>query len=249
MQPSAVQLPLFDFDGADIQKRRLKYLQGLKERKDWNDESWNPITGCDQISPACDNCYAMSLAKRFRYRGQPKYQNDGDPRTSGPGFRLTLHPKYLDTPLRWKKPRLVFLGSMSDLFHKDVPTDYIRDVFKVIEATPQHTYQVLTKRSTRLKKLAIELEWPGNLWVGVTVETQKYHHRIDHLKMVPAEVKFVGATPLLGPLKLDLDGIDFVVAGPESGVSARVMKDEWLEDLRSNCAGQSTPLLTEEAFD
>ncbi len=138
---------------------------------------------------------------------------------------------------------------MSDLFHKDVPVEFIRQVFDVIQAPPRHTYQMLTKRSTRMKALAGELDWPENHWVGVTVETQKFHHRIDHLRQVPAAVKFVGATPLLGPLELDLSGVDFVVAGPESGRKAREMKDEWLDQLRLDCAAAVVPLLTEEAFD
>ncbi|MYB27247.1 MAG: phage Gp37/Gp68 family protein [Candidatus Dadabacteria bacterium] len=221
----------------------------MQMRKNWNDESWNPVTGCDKISPACDNCYALGIAKRLKDQGQPKYQKDGDPRTSGPGFGLTLHPHILDAPYRWKKPRLVFLGSMSDLFHKDVPTDFIRRIFDVIRNTPNHTYQVLTKRSTRLKKLARELDWPDNLWVGVTIETQKFDYRIDHLRTLPVKTKFVGATPLLGSLSLDLTDIDFVVTGPESGQRARPMDEEWLNDLRINCEEQGVLLLTEEEFE
>ena len=145
---------------------------------EWTESTWNPVTGCDQISPGCDNCYALALAKRLKAMGQEKYQNDGNPRTSGPGFRLTLHPEALDIPRSWTAPRTVFVNSMSDLFHKDVPVDFIRRVFDVVAATPQHQYQVLTKRSRRLAELAGDLDWPSNLWMGVSVENSRYRFRM-----------------------------------------------------------------------
>src|SRR3984957_3943636 len=135
---------------------------------EWTEVTWNPTTGCDRISPGCDNCYAMALAKRLKAMGQPKYQNDGDPRTSGPGFGVTVHPSALSLPLDWRGSRTVFVNSMSDLFHARVPVSFVRDVFRVIGETPQHTYQVLTKRSARLRKIAGSLEWPPNLWIGVS---------------------------------------------------------------------------------
>src|SRR5687767_6469085 len=185
---------------------------GDKSKIEWTEATWNPTTGCDRTSPGCDRCYALTLAKRLKARGVMKYQNDGDPRTSGPGFRLTLHPAALDVPRRWRAPRTIFVDSMSDLFHHDVPLDYIRQVFDVISETPRHQYQLLTKRSKRLVELAGELKWPDNLWMGVSVETARYAFRIDHLRAVPAAVRFVSAEPLLGPLPhLDLSGIHWVI--------------------------------------
>ena len=209
---------------------------GDKSKIEWTEATWNPTTGCDRTSPGCDRCYAMTLAKRLKAMGVAKYQNDGDPRTSGPGFGLALHPGALDIPRRWKKPRTIFVDSMSDLFHVDVPLDYIRRVFNVIKDTPHHQYQLLTKRSKRLAGVADELEWPDNLWMGVSVETARYVFRIDHLRHVPAAVRFVSAEPLLGPLPdLDLTGIHWLIAGGESGPGARPVHVEWLRDLRDQC--------------
>ena len=203
---------------------------------EWTETTWNPTTGCDQTSPGCDNCYALALAKRLKAMGQPKYRNDGDPRTSGPGFALTLHEDTLAIPYTWRTPRLVFVNSMSDLFHPDVPLDFIRRVFDVMAGTPQHTYQVLTKRSRRLLNLSDQLDWPDNVWMGVSVETERYEFRIDHLRRVGAKVRFVSAEPLLGPLPdLNLTGIDWLIAGGESGPSARSMDEEWVRDLRDQC--------------
>jgi protein gp37 len=203
---------------------------------EWTEATWNPTTGCDQTSPGCDNCYALTLAKRLRAMGQPKYQNDGDPRTSGPGFKLTVHEDTLATPYSWKQPRLIFVNSMSDLFHPDVPVDFIRSVFEVMSETPQHTYQVLTKRSKRLASVGKKLDWPPNVWMGVSVETERYAFRLDHLREVDAAVRFVSAEPLLGPLpNLDLKGIDWLIAGGESGPNARPMAEWWVRDLRDQC--------------
>ena len=204
---------------------------------EWTETTWNPTTGCDRVSPGCDNCYALAFAKRLKAMGQPKYQRDGDPRTSGPGFRLTLHPDVLTEPYRWRMPRLVFVNSMSDLFHPQVPLGFIQSVFDVMADTPRHTYQILTKRSKRLRTLAPRLDWPANVWMGVSVETSRYAFRIDHLRHVPADVRFVSAEPLLGPLpSLDLSGIQWLIAGGESGPKARPMEKEWALDLRDQCA-------------
>jgi protein gp37 len=174
--------------------------------------------------------------------GNPKYQNDGSPRTSGPGFALTLHPDALDLPRRWRSPRTVFVNSMSDLFHVDVPTAYIEQVLAVIRETPRHTYQLLTKRSQRLASLAPLLDWPPNLWVGVSVESDRYRFRVDHLREVPAAVRFVSAEPLLGPLRLlDLSGIDWLIAGGESGPRARPMHPDWARGLRAQCSKAAVP--------
>lgn len=203
---------------------------------EWTEVTWNPTTGCDKTSPGCDNCYALTLAKRLRAMGQAKYQNDGDQRTSGPGFALTLHEDTLAAPYRWKSPRLIFVNSMSDLFHPDVPLDFIKRVFTVMAETPQHTYQVLTKRSKRLAAIAGDLDWPSNVWMGVSVETERYAFRLDHLRSVDAAVRFVSAEPLLGPLPdLDLTSIDWLIAGGESGPNARPMDEEWVRDLRDQC--------------
>ena len=204
---------------------------------EWTETTWNPTTGCDQVSLGCDNCYALTFAKRLKAMGQPKYQNDGDPRTSGPGFRLTLHPDVLAEPYRWRAPKLVFVNSMSDLFHPDVPLEFIQEVFTVMAETRQHTYQILTKRSKRLASLGSQLNWPQNVWMGVSVETSRYVFRIDHLRAVPAAVRFISAEPLLGPLSnLDLSDIHWLIAGGESGPNARAIDEAWVLDLRDQCA-------------
>ena len=203
---------------------------------EWTETTWNPTTGCDRMSPGCDNCYALTLAKRLKAMGLTKYQSDGDPRTSGPGFGLTLHPDTLAAPMAWRAPRLIFVNSMSDLFHPDVPLGFIQDVFEVMADTPQHTYQILTKRSKRLAAVAPDLRWPPNVWMGVSVETKRYAFRIDHLRSVGAAVRFVSAEPLLGPLPhLNLEDIDWLIVGGESGPHARPMAKTWARDLRDQC--------------
>jgi protein gp37 len=172
--------------------------------------------------------------------GQPKYQLDGDGRTSGPGFGLALHPDTLELPAHWTGNRTVFVNSMSDLFHDGVPLTFIRQVFSVIEATPQHTYQVLTKRAKRLADLAPELPWPPNLWMGVSIESQRYAFRIRHLVTVPAVTRFLSVEPMLGPVQPDLDGVDWVIAGGESGPRARPMRHEWVAGLRDQCVDTGT---------
>ncbi|MGH6683973.1 MAG: DUF5131 family protein [Pseudolabrys sp.] len=203
---------------------------------EWTEATWNPVTGCDRISSGCDHCYAMTLAKRLKAMGSAKYQNDGDPRTSGPGFGVTIHPQVLDEPYRWRNPRVVFVNSMSDLFHARVPLDFIRDVFDVCRDTPQHTYQVLTKRSLRLRRVAEKLDWPNNLWMGVSVENAEALPRIDHLRAVPAAVRFLSCEPLLGPLDgLELDRIHWVIAGGESGPYHRRVDTNWIRGIRDTC--------------
>ena len=207
-----------------------------KSSIEWTEATWNPTTGCDRISPGCDNCYALALAKRLKAMGNPKYQVDGDPRTSGPGFGVTVHEDALDLPRRWRGPRTVFVDSMSDLWHARVPADFIRRVFDVMTDTPQHTYQLLTKRPRRLARMASDLPWPRNVWVGVSVERQEQAWRVAELRKVPAAVRFISAEPLLGPLNLDLDGIHWLIAGGESGPNHRPMDERWALELRDQCA-------------
>ncbi|WP_148589947.1 DUF5131 family protein [Streptomyces sp. WAC01526] len=203
---------------------------------EWTEATWNPTTGCDRVSPGCDNCYALALAKRLKAMGSEKYQADGDPRTSGPGFGLTVHEDALSVPYGWRSPRTVFVNSMSDLFHARVPLHFVRRVFAVMTDTPQHTYQVLTKRARRLRQVADRLEWPPNLWMGVSVETSKELPRVDDLRQVPAAVRFLSCEPLLGPLEgLDLGGVDWVIAGGESGPRHRPLDESWVTGIRDAC--------------
>ncbi|MFI2708929.1 DUF5131 family protein [Micromonospora sp. NPDC018662] len=212
-----------------------------KSSIEWTEATWNPTTGCDRISRGCDHCYALTLAKRLKAMGSAKYQTDGDPRTSGPGFGVAVHPTELTLPLRWRDPRVVFVNSMSDLFHAKVPFDFVEQVFEVMAATPQHTYQVLTKRAARLAKLAPRLTWPANVWMGVSVEDDEQAERIDHLRQVPAAVRFVSAEPLLGPLDdLNLEGIDWLIAGGESGPGCRPVDPDWVRSLRDQCTDDRT---------
>lgn len=209
---------------------------------EWTEVTWNPTTGCDKISAGCDNCYAMAMAKRLKAMGSQRYQHDGDPRTSGPGFAVSAHPAALDQPYRWSGRRTVFVNSMSDLFHAKVPLSFIHQVFEVIADTPQHTYQVLTKRAARLPKIADKLDWPANLWLGVSVENADHLYRVDHLRQVPAAVRFLSCEPLLGPLpQLPLDGIGWVITGGESGPRARPLDPQWVREIRDACLQQRVP--------
>jgi protein gp37 len=203
-----------------------------RSRIEWT--TWNPTTGCDRISPGCDHCYALTLARRLKAMGSPKYQVDGHPVTSGPGFAVQTHPAALTVPYRWRTPRSVFVNSMSDLFHARVPEAFIREMFAVMADTPQHTYQVLTKRSARLRRLAARLDWPANVWAGVSVETAAQLYRADDLRAVPAAVRFISAEPLLGPLTpgLDLAGIGWVITGGESHHGARPLDLDWVRGIR-----------------
>lgn len=200
---------------------------------EWTEATWNPVTGCSKVSPGCMHCYAERMAKRLKAMGQPKYAN---------GFKLTTHPSCVHQPLRWRKPRMVFVNSMSDLFHEDVPVSFVRDVFDVMRRASQHTFQVLTKRSGRLLELDPDLNWPENVWMGVSVENQDYTSRIEHLRKTSAGVKFLSLEPLLGPLpRLSLRGIDWVIVGGESGPGARPMAEEWVVDIRDQCLVSDVP--------
>ncbi|MGH8590382.1 MAG: DUF5131 family protein [Gammaproteobacteria bacterium] len=214
---------------------------------EWTEKTWNPTTGCDKISDGCDNCYALTLAARLKAMGSAKYQNDGDPRTSGPGFALTLHPSVLSAPRAWKAPQRVFVNSMSDLFHAKVPLDYVRDVFAVIAGTPQHSYQILTKRARRLRRVADRLDWPTNVWMGVSVEHAGELHRVDDLREVPAAVRFLSCEPLLAPLTgLNLTGIHWVIVGGESSSKARRMDLDWARSLVEQCQLAGVPVFTKQ---
>lgn len=200
---------------------------------EWTEKTWNPTTGCDRVSAGCDNCYALTLAKRLKGMGSAKYQNDGDPRTSGPGFGLTVHPSALDIPRSWRKGSMVFVNSMSDLFHAKVPLSFVKDVFAVMRETPRHTYQVLTKRALRLCRVADQLDWPDNVWMGTSVESAHHLDRVDALREVPAKTRFLSCEPLLGSLRgINLDGIHWLIAGGESGPGCRPMDPQWVRELR-----------------
>ena len=200
---------------------------------EWTDTTWNPLTGCTKISPGCSHCYAERMSRRLKAMGQANYAN---------GFKLTLHPEMLGQPLTWRKPRTVFVNSMSDLFHRDVPDEFIHRVFAVMRQASQHRFQVLTKRSKRVADLAAEINWPANVWMGVSVENADYTFRIDHLRQTGAAVKFLSVEPLLGPLPgLNLNGIDWVIVGGESGPGARPMASGWVTEIRDQCAGAEVP--------
>lgn len=208
---------------------------------EWTEVTWNPVTGCDRTSPGCDNCYALRLARRLKSMGQPRYQRDGDPHTSGPGFGVTCHDDLVDLPRRWKLPRLVFVNSMSDLFHPDVPDNFIARVFETMAEAKEHTFQVLTKRSKRLKSMASDLPWPPNVWIGVSVESSQYRFRIDHLRSVPAQVRFVSFEPLLESIgAINLEEIQWAIVGGESGPKARPIETEWVIEIRDQCAKSGT---------
>jgi protein gp37 len=203
---------------------------------EWTETTWNPTTGCDKVSAGCDNCYALSLAKRLKAMGSAKYQTDGDPRTSGPGFGVAVHAQSLHEPLKWRDPRLVFVNSMSDLFHAKVPLSFIQQVFDVMTRTPQHTYQILTKRTLRLRRIADQLPWPENVWIGTSIESKLVEGRINDISEIPARVRFLSCEPLIGPLpNLDLQKIHWVIVGGESGLSHRPAMEEWIVDIRDQC--------------
>ncbi len=200
---------------------------------EWTESTWNPVTGCTKISIGCQNCYAERMALRLKAAGSPNYAN---------GFRVTAHPYALKIPLRWKQPRIIFVNSMSDLFHKDIPFSFVAKIFEVMCQASHHRFQVLTKRSKRLIQLSYKLPWPQNVWMGVTVETTDYLCRIDHLRKIPAVVKFISFEPLLGPIpNIDLTDIDWVIVGGESGPGARPMKPEWAKDIRDQCFAAGVP--------
>lgn len=198
-----------------------------QSRIEWTEATWNPVTGCDKISPGCKYCYAERMAGRLQLMGQPNYAN---------GFKLTLHEHMLEKPLLWRTPRLIFVNSMSDLFHKDVPVEFILRVFDVMRRASWHKFQVLTKRSERLLELNSQINWPLNVWMGVSIENEKYAYRIDDLRRTDAQIKFLSLEPLLGPLSnLDLSKIDWVIVGGESGPKTRPIDESWVIDIRDQC--------------
>ena len=200
---------------------------------EWTEATWNPVTGCTKISPGCKHCYAERMAERLQAMGQPNYRN---------GFRLTLQSHMLELPLRWKRPQTIFVNSMSDLFHEDVPLEYIRAVFDVMARAHWHRFQVLTKRAERLAVLDAALAWPANVWMGVSVENGDHRPRIDELRTTRARIRFLSLEPLLGALHdLDLTGIDWVIVGGESGPGARPMDPAWVVDVRDQCACAGVP--------
>ncbi len=200
---------------------------------EWTESTWNPVTGCTKISQGCMHCYAERMAKRLQAMGTPNYTN---------GFTLTLHEDMLHLPLTWKHPQTIFVNSMSDIFHEDVPLEFIRKVFEVMQKASWHRFQVLTKRSKRFLELDAQIAWPENVWMGVTVENQIYRSRIDDLRESHAKIKFLSLEPLLGPLSgINLDGIDWVIVGGESGPGARPIDPAWVYEIRDRCLNSNTP--------
>ncbi|MCU6797984.1 phage Gp37/Gp68 family protein [Paenibacillus sp. WQ 127069] len=198
---------------------------------EWTESTWNPVTGCTKISDGCRHCYAATMAKRLHAMGNPRYAD---------GFNITLHHDLIDLPQTWKKPRRIFVNSMSDLFHKDIPLEFIQKVFASMEKAHWHTFQILTKRSDRLLEISDKLPWPKNVWQGVSVEDQRVVHRIDHLRQVPAHVRFLSIEPLIGPIvNLNLEGIHWAIVGGESGHGARPMEEQWVLDIRDQCLEQN----------
>jgi protein gp37 len=200
---------------------------------EWTEATWNPVTGCTKISAGCKNCYAERLALRLQAMGNRRYKN---------GFHITLHEDVVDLPRSWRTPRTIFVNSMSDLFHKDVPLDFIQRVFATMRDCPQHTFQILTKRSDRVLAVASQIEWPRNVWMGVSVEDSRVLSRIDDLRRVPAKIRFLSCEPLIGSLAgIDLTGIHWVIVGGESGFGARPMKIEWIREIFKACRKQNVP--------
>lgn len=205
----------------------------LKSTIEWTESTWNPVTGCNKISQGCKFCYAERMAKRLRAMGSPNYEN---------GFKVAMHEHVVGLPLTWKKPQTIFVNSMSDLFHKNVTEEFIQKVFSTMNKAAWHRFQVLTKRSPRLLSLDKKLNWTENIWMGVSVEDEKVLHRIDDLRNTNAHVKFLSLEPLIGPLRnLDLDNIDWVIVGGESGPGARPIKEEWVIDIKEQCNKAGVP--------
>jgi protein gp37 len=204
-----------------------------KSRIEWTESTWNPITGCTKISPGCKNCYAERMAKRLKAMGMEKYRN---------GFSVTIHPDELERPTEWEKPQMIFVNSMSDLFHEKVPLSFVHQVFDTMRKASWHTFQVLTKRSEKLLELNDSINWPENVWMGVSVENDDYVYRIDHLRQTNAVVKFLSQEPLLGPItNMELTNIDWVIVGGESGPNARPIKKEWVVSIHEQCISTHTP--------
>ena len=206
---------------------------GQNSAIEWTEATWNPLTGCDKISPGCTHCYAERMSLRLKLMGQPNYRN---------GFEVTLHPHALELPLKWKKPQRIFVNSMSDLFHKEVPAEFIQKVFATMRSASWHRFQILTKRSDRLAELSASIDWPANVWQGVSVESAEYAFRIDHLRSTGAAVRFLSVEPLLGPIpELDLTNIHWVIVGGESGPGARSMDEAWVLEIRDQCKEAGVP--------
>lgn len=200
---------------------------------EWTGSSWNPVTGCSKVSPGCRFCYAERMAHRLQKMQQKKYKN---------GFKLTLHYEEIERPLNWKKPQTIFVNSMSDLFHENIPKAFILKMFEVMQKAHWHTFQILTKRSKRLLELAPELPWPQNIWVGVTVENSDYIYRLDDLGKIPAFIKFVSMEPLLGPIsRFPYKKIDWVIVGGESGPHARPIEEKWVLEIKNQCIKNNLP--------
>jgi len=200
---------------------------------EWTEVSWNPSTGCTKVSEGCRNCYAETMARRLKHMNHKKYHN---------GFKFTLHPNTLTEPYTWKKPRKVFVNSMSDLFHQNMTKSFLFSIFDVMNDTPQHTYQILTKRSEKLLHYSNELNWSDNIWIGVSVESQREIRRIEHLRKIPAKIKFLSLEPLIDEITyLNLASIDWVIVGGESGPKARPIKKEWIDFIQSSCRNQNVP--------
>jgi len=200
---------------------------------EWTEATWNPVTGCTKVSPGCKHCYAERMAQRLQAMGQPRYAD---------GFRVSLQRDLVGVPLHWRKPRRIFVNSMSDLFHDKVPLEFIQRVFETMGQASWHQFQILTKRGERLQELSDQLPWPDNVWMGVSVESEKYLDRVTRLVSVPATVRFLSLEPLLGPLpNLSLEGIHWVIVGGESGPGARPMPAEWVREIRGRCLAQDVP--------
>lgn len=200
---------------------------------EWTHTTWNPVTGCTKISAGCKNCYAERMAKRLQAMRVPQYRR---------GFQLTTQRDSLDIPYRWAKPRLVFVNSMSDLFHEDVPLDFIEDVFRVMNNCPHHQFQVLTKRPERAAELSAQLNWTDNIWMGTSVENASVKHRIAHLRNIPANIRFLSVEPLLGPIpNIPLSNIHWVIVGGESGPGSRPMNKEWVDQIQKKCKTMNVP--------
>lgn len=204
-----------------------------KSKIEWTESTWNPVTGCTKISPGCKNCYAERMSNRLLAMGQPNYKN---------GFKLTMHEHTLEIPFKWKKPQMIFVNSMSDLFHKDVTDEFIIKVFNVMNQTPWHTYQVLTKRDERLIEINHKLKWSNNIWMGVSVENINFKNRINYLCKTDAKTKFVSFEPLIDSVgKINLNKIDWAIVGGESGPKARDMSKKWVVDIHEQCLAQNVP--------
>ena len=205
----------------------------LNSKIEWTHSTWNPVTGCSKISLGCENCYAERMAKRLKAMENNTYKN---------GFKVTLHEELLEKPLKWRQPQMVFVNSMGDLFHEDVPVSFIFDTFKIMKQAEWHTFQVLTKRTKRLKELSKEIEWPKNVWIGVTIESEEYVSRLNDILDTDAYIQFISFEPLLSQIKnICFKGINWVIVGGESGPKSRTMKKEWVFDIYEQCKTDNIP--------